>query len=117
MSADCPKYLFKVTDPSFSVFLQLCCTKQSSLEIGRRKKFHEGEWHSKQQVRSNNEQKWRSSEPIIFDTNIGKYFINYLILRTTQNTVACIHGVEPGPIAGVKVTVGFVCAAWIFHQC
>ena len=54
--------------------------KQNSLEIeGEKKKkkktslFHEGEWHSKQQVRHNNEQKWRLRKLIISDTKIGNY--------------------------------------------
>ena len=62
--------------------------KQSSPEIGK-KHFHEGEWHSKQQMPPNSEQKWRSDEPIISDKNRNypvTISIRSRMTRTTSRT-------------------------------
>ena len=61
--------------------------KQNSLEVAKTLFYEaEGGRHSKQQVRPNNEQKWRSNEPIISSTKMGNYRKNFwLRVRAPNN--------------------------------
>ena len=67
----------------------------SSFEIGN---FRQGEWHSKQRVRPNNEQKWRSKltkEAVISNTKIGKYPAT--VHLTSQLTKSKMVGLQKIP--------------------